>query len=737
MFLIILLIGCTANIGCFAQSYDAFNWTVSYQSATKCNTYTAAPLDETAQLTFDFSDAVSRRPLSIFTTAGSRTALVSWSARDNPSVMATNGIPLAPTDTERLYHLLTLLYWQASLTDPEYRKSTSRSQVPYSSIDVGEVNKLYYAPTALPTELWNNEVKKDGTWYQSALQQILTDQTDEQKQSADDQKKTREGLEAYGQGRDILKSLAKSLDSQASTSATNARLLRNQAHYIRKIANDLQLFKDGDHFTFVVPPSVLKKMPHSWFTSVKSAKKVQIGADKALILVNFLTALTQNLAVSAEHAEQLRGLLDYADANGVTLNHDFEGQARTLISMAGNPPQIVLDTFLDTTVDWVTSNASPMVPLSLAALSSLLAKRLAESSPELSGSMSLLAKSITKKFAFVALIDMGSSLLFNTSGIYSGIKTAEFSYHCSEQFDLIYGVARRSLVREQPARQSLTSWAMAAYFHERSISAYHANYAELLSGGRLASFLGSLLTQGGTDDNIDYHTNLANHIVTDANLWVKPPALPSLMKRYEIAHNAPGGGVTGEVGVSAPILVIDRSGSLLDQPGVMQQMQNKASDVVHAIQQTVSKAAVINFSGADTNAVDAVFTNDTQQLLQAIRNPSVQNNGTAIYDSLFKAVDYATTSGEKTMIILFTDGENHEGRGIQDAVKHCEENGIPVLIVGFTGTEGRNEDDLKALAEGTGGFYVRSEQSSINDILQRFKFYNADKQKTRPLGSAD
>ena len=739
--ILLFIIYCSASSDCLAQKNSGYNWTVSYEQTTKSNTCTTTPLDETARLVFRFTDAVNRQPLSIFTRSTDRIALQSWSAHNSGTLSTTAGDSLAPTEVERLSHLLTLLYWQASLSDSEYRKATSLAQVPYSSVDIDEVNKLYYAPVGLPTEFPNNVLKKDSTWYRAALQQILTDQTDEQKQATEDQKKAREDLEAFGKGRDVLKSLADNLDRQAKTQGANPRLLRNEAHYIRKIANDMQLFREDDHFTFMVPPSVLKKMPHSWFSSVKNAKKVQIKADKVLILVNLLTAFSQNLAVSADRAAQVKELLNYAKANDVALNPDFEAQARSLIEMAGNPSQIVVDTFLDTSVDWVKSNAVPIGPQSLIALTNLLALRLAQSSPALAGSMSLLAKNITRKLAFVCLVDLGSSLLFNTSGIYSGIKTAEFSFHCAEQFDMIYNSAKRSLARNKPAPQSLTSWAMAANYHERSLSSYHANYAELLSGARLAKVLSNLFTQGGVDASIDLHHTLAHRIATHANQWVEPPALSDLLKRYgAVADDSSSptvNSITSDTVVSAPILVIDRSGSLLDQPGVMQQIQNKAADVVQAIQRTVSKAAVINFSGADTNAVDTVFTNDPQQLLQAIRNPSVPKNGTAIYDAIIKAVDYSATSGEKTMLILFTDGVNHEGRDIREAVKHCEQKGVPVLIVGFTGTEGRNDDDLQALAEGTGGFYVRSEQSSINDILQRFKFYNADKQKTRPNGRAD
>lgn len=185
---------------------------------------------------------------------------------------------------------------------------------------------------------------------------------------------------------------------------------------------------------------------------------------------------------------------------------------------------------------------------------------------------------------------------------------------------------------------------------------------------------------------------------------------------------------------SAPILVIDRSGSIANQPGVMQQVQSRAVEVVDAIQANVKEAAIINFSGVGQSAVDTGFTSNRIALLKAIRNPSVDNNGTAIYDAINRAVTLANDQDKKAMVILFTDGQNNAGSDLGKAIVRCKQNNVPVVIVGFIGSQGRDEDALNELALGTFGFYVRAENLNIKDVLSRFKDYSITKEGAAPDG---
>lgn len=183
---------------------------------------------------------------------------------------------------------------------------------------------------------------------------------------------------------------------------------------------------------------------------------------------------------------------------------------------------------------------------------------------------------------------------------------------------------------------------------------------------------------------------------------------------------------------SAPILVIDRSGSITGATGVMHQMETQAEDVVNAIRKTVNEAAVINFSGQGSATIDAPFTSDPSKLLNAIRSPSVASTGTALYDAIKASVDLAALRKEKPMLIVFTDGMNNEGSRLADAIQYCQRKGVTVVAIGFKGTEGRNEEDLQTLAAATGGFYLRSEIGTIEDLLKKFAFFKTIKDDTRP-----
>lgn len=195
---------------------------------------------------------------------------------------------------------------------------------------------------------------------------------------------------------------------------------------------------------------------------------------------------------------------------------------------------------------------------------------------------------------------------------------------------------------------------------------------------------------------------------------------------------------TNELPVSSPILVIDRSGSIQDAPGVMGQIEREAGRVVKALQSKVNQAAVINFSGANNAKLDANFTSDPDVLLRAIQNPSVGNTGTAIYDAVKSAVDVATRQGENAMVILLTDGKNNQGRGLAEVIRYCKSprrRPIPILIVGFSGTEGRNSADLRKLAESTGAFYMDAEGNDIERVLDRSASYSHAKKVAEPAGN--
>jgi len=191
-------------------------------------------------------------------------------------------------------------------------------------------------------------------------------------------------------------------------------------------------------------------------------------------------------------------------------------------------------------------------------------------------------------------------------------------------------------------------------------------------------------------------------------------------------------GFPGAAAVSSAILVIDRSGSIAGAPGVMQQLNNQAISSVDELTARVTRLAVINFSGQGSAKLDCQFSSDKQQILRAIRTPSVSHGGTALYEAVKSAVNVSLSRQDKPMLIVFTDGKNNQGIDLDDALLFCQQKGIAAIVIGFVGTEGRNAVDLKRFAERTGGFYEDSENTKMRELLARFAQYKKNKDSTKP-----
>jgi len=177
-----------------------------------------------------------------------------------------------------------------------------------------------------------------------------------------------------------------------------------------------------------------------------------------------------------------------------------------------------------------------------------------------------------------------------------------------------------------------------------------------------------------------------------------------------------------------PILVIDRSGSIMNVEGLMGQIERDAETFVRELLTRTRRVAVINFSDAHNVHFDGSFSNDSDRLLRAITQPSVQEGATALLDAVKRALDIAPQGG-KTALIVFSDGcENDSREKIGDVIQVAQTRGIPVLAVGYIGEQShgkmdRNEELLRSMAENTGAMYVRAENLRVADILSRFGDY--------------
>jgi len=483
-------------------------------------TYSITPYDADARLVFTLTDQKSHNWIDLFTSPTARAAVGQW--------QAVSDTPVNQEDVERQTHLLTLLYWQSCFPNSS-AKVLDLAKAPHSEIDVQEANKLLYAPAGLPTEVLRNAFNKDSHWYQAALQQILTAEKDPQDQ--ENTEPLKKIIEGTGQARDVFTRVAESFDQQAATGGVNAAHLKAEAAGFRVLAGSVTLIKDQNAFKFKISAALCKRLPHMLF-SAKGAKTVALPLDKALILIQLASTFNQKMAVSSEKARQLAAVLDYASANHVPLNADFVDQSRALCAMAGHLDLVLVATFLDTTVDWVKRTAVTTTPSAMAALSQKLAAALADAAPDQAGYFSTFASTVVDRFSLLFAADAGANLLFNTSGTYGSIKTAEFCYDCAQQLDNIGGAAHSQLSNSRPSANSLTSWAMAGYFREVAVSAYHQDYADLLQGGRVATWVANLVTSGGPEASIDYHNKVAHQVGDGADEWVHPVVMGALLKLY-------------------------------------------------------------------------------------------------------------------------------------------------------------------------------------------------------------
>jgi len=187
-----------------------------------------------------------------------------------------------------------------------------------------------------------------------------------------------------------------------------------------------------------------------------------------------------------------------------------------------------------------------------------------------------------------------------------------------------------------------------------------------------------------------------------------------------------------------PVLVIDRSGSIQDAQGVMYQIQRDAETFVDELMARAQRVAVVNFSGPEQISVDCDFTSNRARILHAIRSPGIGEGWTALYQAVVAALD-SCPDDARPVVILFSDGgENRsdDSLSLGEVIRRAQQRGVPVLTVGYIGTHGRYEHELRELATHTGAFYERAEDLSVATMLERFSSYLRSKREARPTGSA-
>jgi len=136
-------------------------------------------------------------------------------------------------------------------------------------------------------------------------------------------------------------------------------------------------------------------------------------------------------------------------------------------------------------------------------------------------------------------------------------------------------------------------------------------------------------------------------------------------------------------------LIIDTSRSMLAddvKPSRLSRVKEMANELIKNI--SGDRIAVVTFAGS--NAVKCPLTNDyffVRTVVDQLDTEATSLGGTMIGDALRKSIDevFDKQSREYKDVILFTDGEEHEGYNsfAMRAAQKASENGIRILVIGM------------------------------------------------------
>lgn len=192
------------------------------------------------------------------------------------------------------------------------------------------------------------------------------------------------------------------------------------------------------------------------------------------------------------------------------------------------------------------------------------------------------------------------------------------------------------------------------------------------------------------------------------------------------------------------VVALDVSNSMLSQDIKPNRLDN-AKKIVERITNNLgnNKIALVVFAGS--SFIQMPLTDDVRackMYLQNISTNSISTQGTAIGEALDIASKSFSSNNELAkVILLITDGENHEDSPIETA-KLLKEKGIKVFCIGMGNPKGSpislksgkgflkdkegnvvmsalDEKTLIAIAEQSSGFYIRANNSSstIDNVI--------------------
>ena len=180
--------------------------------------------------------------------------------------------------------------------------------------------------------------------------------------------------------------------------------------------------------------------------------------------------------------------------------------------------------------------------------------------------------------------------------------------------------------------------------------------------------------------------------------------------------------------ISDPVkiaLLLDRSGSMRGQ--ALENLKDGAQDFVRIIAENTgspdgsellggSEIGVISFAASAT--VDSPLTTSVAQLDAAIEALQAQGN-TNQAAAFGQAQAMLGTTGRR-ICVMFTDGEPTVGPDPAPVAQALRESGVEIYCIGLVGTDGINEETLRAWASTPSSKYVRVSPTPA-ELEQLFK----------------
>jgi len=186
----------------------------------------------------------------------------------------------------------------------------------------------------------------------------------------------------------------------------------------------------------------------------------------------------------------------------------------------------------------------------------------------------------------------------------------------------------------------------------------------------------------------------------------------------------------------ATSIVLDYSGSMFT-PFQFQDYSSGALNTIIPINELMSAvqnffsyyqvndiAEIIKFGSAYDQS--SGFTSDKSSLIQFIHNNNYDRGATALYNSVYYAINNLKTINQDEYIravIAFADGQNNvPGYSDDDVINLANENKIPVFSVCFESIQG-DCNALENISSQTGGInLISSDPLSLMDLYNRINF---------------